>query len=102
MQAPKLPAQFSIFRQRQLKGFDYTSRYYDAKEEARKERMQRLKGEGAAAGASGREAFRERLRHSWHREGSDRASSSRLVVLLGLFAGLAYAVYRMLRMTGNI
>lgn len=96
MPAPKLPALFSLFRQRQLKGFDYTPRYYDPQEEARRERLARLGGEGAAA----REELRQRIRHSWHREGSARGSSMRLVVLLGLFAALAFAAMRLLRLLG--
>jgi hypothetical protein len=99
MQAPKLPAAFSLFRQRRLKGFDYTPRYYDAREEARKERLSRLKGSGTDGHPYSSEAMRTRLRHSWQREGGNQASSSRLLVLLGLFAALAYAAIRMLGLT---
>jgi hypothetical protein len=101
LQAPKLPAQFSLFRQRPLKGFGYTPRYYDPMAEERQERMARLR-EQAGQGATGdREALRQRLRHSWQREGSNRSSAMRLAVLLGLFAALAYAAYRMLSLTAN-
>lgn len=100
MQAPKIPAMFSLFRQRPVKGFDYTPRYYDPKAEARAERAARVKAQ-AEGGTGDREALRARLRHSWQREGSNKASSSRLVVLLGLFASLAYAAVRMLGLMNN-
>ncbi len=101
MQAPRIPAVFSLFRQRRLKGFDYAPRYYDPKAEARRERMARLQGAEGQGGTHDREALRARLRHSWHRQGSAKASSSRLVVLLGLFAALAYAAIRVLGLTGT-
>jgi len=46
MKAPKLPAQFSVFRQRGPRGFDMPTRFYDAEAEARKERLQRVRERG--------------------------------------------------------
>lgn len=80
---------FSLFRQRRLRGFDYTPRYYDAAKEAREERRARV--QGAAPDA---EAFRERLRHGWQREGSDRASVMRLVVIMGLVCIILYSIMK--------
>ncbi|MFN3875526.1 MAG: hypothetical protein ACK4L7_06405, partial [Flavobacteriales bacterium] len=75
---------------------DYTPRYYDPQEEARRDRFARMVGEGGA----GRDELRERIRHSWHRKGRARADSARLLVLLGLFAALAFAALRLFRMLG--
>lgn len=80
---------FSLFRQRRLRGFDYAPRYYDAAKEAREERRKRATG-----GSADPDAFRERLRHSWQREGSDRASVLRLAVIMGLVCAILFFIIK--------
>lgn len=90
MQPPRIPALFSLFRQRGGRGFDYTPRYYDAAKEARHQRIQR------AAGAEGQgpEAFRARMRHSWQRQGGEGASVMRLVVVMAMVCGILYFIIK--------
>lgn len=94
MQAPKLPAMFGIFRQRKLRGFEYAPRYYDQAAEERKERLERLRAEGHQESGARREDLRSRMRHSWQREGSDRASIIRLVVIMGMVLLILYFIIR--------
>lgn len=89
MQAPKLPANFSLFKQRPTRTFDYTPRYYDARKEEREQRMAKAK-----EGVHDREALRERMRHSWQREGGHRASTTRLVVIMGLVCAVLYFIIK--------
>lgn len=85
---------FSLFKQRSSRGFDYTPRYYDPAEEARRERRDRLRAQGTGEGAARREELRERMRHSWQRQGSVRSSNFRLVVVLAMVCALAYTLYK--------
>lgn len=94
MQAPKLPTAFGIFRQRKLRGFDYTPRYYDPVEEERKERIERAVAEGRSAASARHAELRERMRHSWQRDGSDRASLMRLVAIMGMVCIILYFIIK--------
>lgn len=94
MQAPRVPAMFSLFKQRPSRGFDYRPRYYDPAEEARQERRDRLRAQGTSEGAARREELRERIRHSWQRQGSVRSSNLRLMVVLAMVSALAYTLYK--------
>jgi hypothetical protein len=95
MQAPKLPALFSLFCQRGPRGFDYTPRYYDPAEEARRERVQRVRRKEAPGDAAfDAAAFRARMQHSWHRQGGQRASTVRLVVIMGLVCAVLFFIIK--------
>lgn len=94
MQAPKLPTAFGIFRQRKLRGFDYTPRYYDPVEEERKERIERARAEGRSSASARHAELRERMRHSWQRDGSDRASLMRLVAIMGMVCIILYFIIK--------
>lgn len=96
MQAPKLPAMFSLFRQRAPRGFDYAPRYYDALKEASEERRKRLrlKGDPTAPRNERHEIMRDRMRHSWHRQGSSRNSVMRLVVVMGMVCVILYFIIK--------
>jgi len=91
VQAPRLPAQFSLFRQRGPRGFDLVTRYYDPLKEAREERLRKAGKEGRDAR---RELFSARMRHSWQRHGSDRAHLVRLVVVMGLVIAILYFIVK--------
>jgi len=94
MQAPKLPSMLGLFRQRKLRGFDYAPRYYDAAEEERKERRLRFSASGTPEGDAAHAEFRDRMRHSWTREGSGRASITRLLVILVLTGAICFIILR--------
>jgi hypothetical protein len=90
MQAPKLPAMFSLFRQRGARGFDFPTRYYDAEKEEREKRHKAvLEGDRAT-----RDLFRERLHHSWHRERSSGAHLQRLVIIIGLVTAILFFIIK--------
>lgn len=94
MSVPRVTAKFSIFKQRQPRGFDLVTRYYDPLKEARDERLKRVRAEADAEAV--READREllgaRMRHSWQRSGSERASVLRLLLILGVVLVILYAL----------
>ncbi len=85
-----------IFRQRKLRGFDYAPRHYDPVAEERKERRLRFSASTGAEDDAPHAEFRDRMRHSWTREGSGRASITRLVVILGLTCAIFFFVMRAL------
>jgi len=94
MQAPRLPAMLGIFRQRRLRGFDYTPRYYDPVEEERKELIERARAQGMQEANLRRDDLRARMRHSWQRDGGDRASMMRLVVIMGMVCVILYFIIK--------
>jgi len=93
MQAPKLPAMFSLFRQRGPRGFDLPTRYYDAEKEQREERKRSIRVQ-AKSGSVDHELFRERLHHSWHRERSGSAQLQRLVLIIGMVSVILFFIIK--------
>ena len=85
MKAPKLPGQFSLFRQRGARGFDLPTRYYDAEAEARAERLERARqrGEATELMADDRARLSREMRHSWQRKSSNSGHTARLAAVLG-------------------
>lgn len=94
MSVPRLTAKFSIFKLRQPRGFDLVTRYYDPLKEARDERLKRVRAEADAeeVRAADRELLGARMRHSWQRSGSERASVLRLLLILGVVLVILYAL----------
>lgn len=84
MPAPRIPALFSLFRQRGPRGFDLVTRYYDPLKEERDERIRKVRREmdATALQEEDRRLFAERMRHSWRRQSSDRAHIIRLVLIM--------------------
>jgi hypothetical protein len=96
MRSPLLPAQFSLFRQRRIRGFDPVTRYYDPVKEELAERIRKA-GQSPDVDAlrdTDRRLFGERMRHSWQRQNSDRAQLVRLVVIMGLVMAILYYIVR--------
>jgi uncharacterized membrane protein YccC len=85
MKVPKLPGQFSLFRQRGARGFDLPTRFFDADAEARKERLEqaRKRGEATELLQGDRERLSKEMRHSWQRQSSNNGHTARLAVTLG-------------------
>lgn len=96
MSAPRLPAMFSLFRQRQPRGFDLVTRYYDPIKEARDERLKRMAAERDAetVRALDREMLSARMRHSWHTRGTGSAAIRRFTLALALVLGILYVLAR--------
>lgn len=86
MPAPRLPALFSLFRQRDTRGFDLVTRYYDPVKEEREERIRtaRVSAKEDPQSAADRELFAQRMRHSWQRQSSPRTQLVRLVLIMGM------------------
>jgi hypothetical protein len=96
MQAPRLPALFSLFRQRGPRGFDPVTRYYDPVKEEREQRLERLRKEHLANGPGtyDPELFSRRMRHSWQRQSSDRSHLVRLVLIMSVVMIILYYLVR--------
>lgn len=96
MSAPRIPALFSLFRQRGPRGFDLVTRYYDPLKEERDERLRKARSAGAVADgrSAGRELFAERMRHGWRRQSSERAHLVRLVVIMGMVIAILYFIVK--------
>ena len=99
MKAPKLPAQFSVFRQRGPRGFDMPTRFYDAEAEARKERLQRVRerGETIELMANDRALLGQRMRHSWQRQHQGNGRMARLALTL---VGVSVVLFLLIRSFG--
>jgi hypothetical protein len=84
MSAPRLPALFSLFRQRGPRGFDLVTRYYDPLKEERDERLRKARATAKTEvpDAGNRELFAQRMRHSWQRQSSDRTHLIRLALIM--------------------
>ncbi len=84
MKAPKLPGQFSLFRQRGARGFDLPTRYYDAEAEARRERLERARQRGEATELlqEDRARLSREMRHSWQRQSGNNGHTARLAMVL--------------------
>lgn len=93
MNPPKLPAQFSLFKQRAPRGFDLPTRYYDAEAEARAERLKqaRERGNREALLSEDRARLSQQMRHSWQRQHHDNGRTARLaMILVGVSAVLFF------------
>jgi len=93
MNAPKLPAQFSLFKQRKPRGFDLPTRHCDAEAEGRAERLKQARDRGAqeALVAGDRARLSHQMRHSWQRQHHDNGRTARLaMVLVGVSAVLFF------------
>ena len=99
MKAPKLPAQFSVFRQRGPRGFDPPTRFYDAEAEARKERLQhaRERGDRNDLLAQDRAQLSQRMRHSWQRQHHGNGRMARLAMIL---VGVSVVLFLLVRSFG--
>ena len=84
MNPPKLPAQFSLFKQRAPRGFDLPTRHYDAEAEARAERLKQARERGRQEALLGEDRARlsRQMRHSWQRQHHDNGRMVRLVMIL--------------------
>lgn len=96
MPAPRIPALFSLFRQRGPRGFEPATRYYDQAKEEREERQKRIR---AAAEANepvpaDRELFAQRMRHSWQRESSNRTHLVRLLLVMTMVIVILFFIVR--------
>lgn len=78
MRPSTFTSMFSLFRQRGPRGFDLPTRYYDAEQERRAERRQRMDG----APVVDRETLRARMRHGWGRQRADHGRTMRLVAMM--------------------
>lgn len=96
MSAPRLPAMFSLFRQRPTRGFEPVTRYYDPLKEERDERISKARAEAQATDtrAADRELFAGRMRHSWQRESSNRTQLIRLVMIMGMVMVILFFIVR--------
>lgn len=94
MQAPRLPAMFSIFRQRRPRTFDYSPRYYDPRAEERQERRVRFAARNDDEPDGPHAEFRQRMRHGWARAGGERASTMRLVMIMGVVCVILFFLIR--------
>ncbi|MCW5898027.1 MAG: hypothetical protein KIT10_02065 [Flavobacteriales bacterium] len=96
MYAFRVPALFSLFRQRGPREFHIGTRYYDPLKEQREERLKRTRREADARDlrTADRELFAQRMRHSWRRQSSDRAHIMRLVVIMGLVIAILYFIVK--------
>jgi hypothetical protein len=84
MNAPKFPAQFSLFKQRGPRGFDLPTRYYDAEAEARVARLKEAREHGTKEALLNEDRARlsQRMRHSWQRQHHDNGRIVRLAMIL--------------------
>ena len=84
MNAPKLPARFSLFKQRGPRSFDPPTRYYDAEAESRAERLKQARERGTQEALLSRDRARlsQRMRHSWQRQHHDNGRTVRLAMIL--------------------
>jgi hypothetical protein len=96
MPAPRVPALFSLFRQRGPRGFDLVTRYYDPLKEEREERIRKARADADAEGllTADRRFFAERMRHSWQRQGSDRTHLIRLVLIMTMVIVILYFIVK--------
>lgn len=96
MSTPRLPAMFSLFRQRPTRGFDPVTRYYDPLKEERDERINKALAEAKSTvtRAADRELFASRMRHSWQRESSTRSQLIRLVMIMGMVMVILFFIVR--------
>jgi len=96
MPAPKLPAQFSLFRQRGARGFDLPTRFYDPEKEARNERLQQARERAERTGLLDEDRARmaQRMRHSWQRRSSDGNRLTRLAVIMGGVLVILYFIIK--------
>jgi len=96
MPAPRIPALFSLFRQRPTRGFDLVTRYYDPLKEQRDERLRKVRADAVAehSRSADRELFAERMRHSWQRQSSDRTHLIRLVLIMGMVIAILYFIVK--------
>lgn len=96
MSAPRLPALFSLFRQRPTRGFDLVTRYYDPLKEERDERLRKVRAEALVEEErrADRDLFAERMRHSWQRQSSDRTQLVRLVLIMGMVIAILYFIVK--------
>lgn len=87
---------FSLFRQRSTRGFEPVTRYYDPLKEQRNERLRKVRAEALAEEGvkADRELFAERMRHSWHRQSSDRTHLIRLVLIMGMVIAILYFIVK--------
>ncbi|MBK8497910.1 MAG: hypothetical protein IPL52_03610 [Flavobacteriales bacterium] len=87
---------FSLFRQRASRGFEYAPRYYDAEKEARDERRKRMRvtSDPTALRDERGELLRDRMRHSWQRQGSNRNSVVRLMLVMGMVCVILYFIIK--------
>jgi len=90
MLAPKLPAMFSLFRQRGPKRFELATRYYDAEKEAREERTKRVVGKNGVD----RELLAQRMRHSWQRQHTGKGQVQRYLFTLGIVAVIVFFIIK--------
>ncbi len=96
MEAPRLPALFSLFRNHGPRGFNPVTRYYDPVKEEREERLQRLRKEHSNREYTDldRQLFAKRLRHSWQTQSSDRSQLIRLVSIMAVVMVILYYLVR--------
>lgn len=87
---------FSLFRQRPTRGFDLVTRYYDPLKEARDERLRKVRSVAMVEEErrADRELFAERMRHSWHRQSSDRTQLIRLLLIMGMVIAILYFIVK--------
>jgi hypothetical protein len=96
MNPPKLPASFSLFRQRGPKGFDFPTRYYDAEREEREERLKKARERSGSEGLleADRAMFADRMRHSWQRQTTERSHITRLLMTMGGVMVILYFIIK--------
>jgi len=96
MSAPRLPALFSLFRQRGPRGFAPGTRYYDHAKEEREERLRKARTAASAEStlAGDRELFSQRMRHSWQRQSSSRTHLIRLVLIMTMVIVILFFIVR--------
>lgn len=87
---------FSLFRQGSTRGFDPVTRYYDPVKEQREERLRKVRAEATAEKLfkADRELFADRMRHSWHRQSSERTHLTRLVLIMGMVIVILYFIVK--------
>jgi len=93
MNPTRLPAQFSLFKQRAPRGFDLPTRHYDAEAEARAERLKQARDRDAQQSlvAGDRARLSHQMRHSWQRQRHDNGRTARLaMILVGVSAVLFF------------
>ncbi len=96
MSSFRVPALFSLFRQRGPRELNIGTRYYDPLKERREELLKRhrRKTDAEALRETERTLLAERMRHSWRRQSSDRSHIIRLVLIMGMVIAILYFIAR--------